>query len=473
MKNKVFLILGILALLTRCASAQQVDDRGVPAPSGSTLDLLLHGARSEVQRWDIGTENERDVKVYSFNPEITLDALMQAVKEAGFYQTYSGDYTRDWDLQRGVLRWCVFPDTERWDNEIQISSVGERTVYTYSFRPLPIMDGVPWRAVDSKISNDVDRIAFGNGIFVVTGSWNYTAEASLPGKMAYSRYGISWIAVEDSRLGRLIHPNIIGYGAGKFIVTSWDWDTMSARREMAYSTDGLTWTQIPDSLITDFRGSSHPIAYVGDRFFALGGPTGTRRAFSLDGLTWTEINDRAIRELEVNSITYGGGMYVAVGRRLENGRWKGAIAYSPDGISWTHVADNNLPVFSSWTTSIGSVVYGGDKFIALNNWGGHMVYSTDGVTWTFVQDENNSSGRNIGIFDEDKSEGGVIGYGGGRFVVFVSGKMAYSFDGVKWTVVEGSLPSSGLYDRVISITYGNNIFIIGGSKGKMWYWKQE
>jgi hypothetical protein len=58
---------------------------------------------------------------------------MQAVKDAGFVQTGSGEYTRDWDLGRGVLRWCVPADTERWGYELQFSEVGETTVYTYGF----------------------------------------------------------------------------------------------------------------------------------------------------------------------------------------------------------------------------------------------------------------------------------------------------------------------------------------------------
>jgi hypothetical protein len=60
-----------------------------------TLSSLLRGATAEIQRWGEGNERERDVTVYAFKPEITLDALIQAVKDSGFYQVWSGEYTRD------------------------------------------------------------------------------------------------------------------------------------------------------------------------------------------------------------------------------------------------------------------------------------------------------------------------------------------------------------------------------------------
>ena len=94
----------------------------------------------EIQRWGDGN-NRRDVTVYSFDP-VKKDELFQAVKDAGFYQVYSGEYTRDWDLQKGVLRWCIPSDTESWAWAIQFSAVGEKTVHTYDFKPLLDANGV-------------------------------------------------------------------------------------------------------------------------------------------------------------------------------------------------------------------------------------------------------------------------------------------------------------------------------------------
>jgi sugar lactone lactonase YvrE len=97
-------------------------------------------ATVEIQRWGDGN-NRRDVTVYSFDP-VKKDELLQAVKDAGFYQAWTDENPRDWDLQKGVLRWCVSPNTEKWDNEIQFTAVGEKIVHTYGFKPLLDANGV-------------------------------------------------------------------------------------------------------------------------------------------------------------------------------------------------------------------------------------------------------------------------------------------------------------------------------------------
>ena len=126
----IALALGLVLLCVSCQTTPGGSNSG-------TLSPLLRKASSEVQKWDEGGENERDVTVYSFNPEIQLEELMQAVKDAGYSQTWTGEYTRDWDLPKGVLRWCVPSNTERWDSEIQVSAVDETTVHQYGFRPRP------------------------------------------------------------------------------------------------------------------------------------------------------------------------------------------------------------------------------------------------------------------------------------------------------------------------------------------------
>jgi hypothetical protein len=137
----------LVLLVVSCQTAPAVSN-SENATSGQIaqgdLSSLLGAAPSEIQRWDEGKENERDVTVHSFNLEMKA-ALTQAVKDAGYFQTWSGEYTRDWDLQRGVLRWCVPSDTGKWDCEIQFSAIGETTVHNYGFKliSIPNSDGRP------------------------------------------------------------------------------------------------------------------------------------------------------------------------------------------------------------------------------------------------------------------------------------------------------------------------------------------
>jgi len=131
MKDKfyIFVFFVMLALvLTGCASAQQAG-----GSSTENLSLLLRQATSETQKW--GNGNERNFKVY-FLDYTKKDELFQAVQEAGFYQVWTSEGPRDWELGRAVLRWCVSPDIDKWSNEIQVSGVGEKTVHTYFFKSL-------------------------------------------------------------------------------------------------------------------------------------------------------------------------------------------------------------------------------------------------------------------------------------------------------------------------------------------------
>jgi len=140
MKNEKYLIGMLTILLTLglviggCASGATTttSESRVPATEG-TLDSLLRIAPSEIQRWD-----DNNVTIYSFNPAIK-DELIQALKNAGFWSTWTGDYTRDWNLDRGILRWCVFPNN---NGELQFSEINDTTVYNYGFNFISNRDGI-------------------------------------------------------------------------------------------------------------------------------------------------------------------------------------------------------------------------------------------------------------------------------------------------------------------------------------------
>ncbi|MDR1468954.1 MAG: hypothetical protein LBT00_06640 [Spirochaetaceae bacterium] len=412
MKGKLRAGLVILAVLfVSCQTTQGGSNAETTQAVSDSGDLssLLRAASVEVQKWDKGNERERDVTVYSFNydnPELK-DRLIQAVKDAGFYQVWSGENTRDWDLQRGVLRWCVPADTEQWDREVQVSAVGETTVHTYFFKPIPD-SGVYWTAVeDSPFSSGSDDrisdIAYGDGKFVAVGI--YKDGSNWKGEMAYSVDGVTWTKVTDSKLG---YAQPVTYGGGKFV-------SGGEGGKMAYSTDGVTWTAVADSKFGN-REYITRLFYVGGKFFAHGGGVGNgkeKTAYSTDGVTWTVLEDSALN-FEINGLSYGGGRFVAVGA-VDSGH-VGKMAYSTDGVTWTRAADNEF----SRSGKLKAIVYGGDKFV-VGGWdyGARKVkiaYSIDGITWTVVED--NPLGSN---------DLNVITYVGGRFVVGgEGGRIAYS-----------------------------------------------
>jgi hypothetical protein len=130
------MVLIFVLVLTGCATGNDDTSDGGKPNTDQALSSLLRTAPSEYQRLDEGKENEREVTIYSFNPEIK-DELIQAVKDAGFHQTWSVEFPRDWDLQKGVLSWIVPSNPEKIDWEIQFSAIGEKTVHAYGFRPIP------------------------------------------------------------------------------------------------------------------------------------------------------------------------------------------------------------------------------------------------------------------------------------------------------------------------------------------------
>jgi hypothetical protein len=397
-------------------------------------------AAVEIQKWGDGN-NRRDVTVYSFD-SAKKDELFQAVEDAGFYQAWTGEYTRDGGLQIGVLRWCVPGNTEKWDREIQVSAVGEKTVHTYGFKPLP---DVYFIAVENSTfpkDSRVQAIAYGGGKFLAGTS---------DGKMAYSADGVIWTAINGNLFGINNIEIGIAYGGGKFAAVGSDGG-------MAYSADGVIWTAFKINMLDGY--GTDGIVYGGGKFVATFyryggvGVNGWKRrvAYSTDGVAWTLLND--YRE-DLGKLGYGGGRFVSG----SNGR----MAYSSDGVTWTESATGvlwvNYPNGNNGGGGIGSIAYGGGKFVAVGgayngSWHNRVAYSTDGETWTLVEDSSMFGNSSIS----------AIAYGGGKFVAHSWDKMAYSTDGVIWTAVE----NSPLYD-VNAIVYGGGMFVGVGREGKIAY----
>ena len=136
---------------------------------------------------------------------------------------------------------------------------------------------------------------------------------------------------------------------------------------------------------------------------------------------------------DILSVTYGNGMFVAVGK-------SGSIVTSTDGITWTK---QTSPVSSTLI----AVTYGNGMFVAVGE-SGSIVTSTDGITWTKQT-------------LKDRSILNAVTYGNGMFVAVGENNLSVrSTDGITWT-------SSSTPDRILkSITYGNGMFVaVGYTRG--------
>ena len=239
-------------------------------------------------------------------------------------------------------------------------------------------DGINWTAVaDSPFTSKtrIESICYGNEKFIA-GGWYETSinmnEYVPQGRMAYSTDGVTWTSI-DSSLFKGYYIYSICYGKGKFVAGGGrpsmtitqthpgnippTITTIDARAQMAYSTDGITWTEVDST----FGGSRIYSIYQGDGKFVAGGTDG-KMAYSPDGINWTAVTKSTFGSSSILSTYYGNGNFLA-------GGVSGKIAYSSDGITWTAVADS---AFGS--SNIPSFCYGNGKYIA-GGTDGKMAYS--------------------------------------------------------------------------------------------------
>jgi hypothetical protein len=201
--------------------------------------------------------------------------------------SYSTDYGLTWNLGSSPINSIICAGSN-----IFVTTSAFEQAYSY--------DGINWNLVSSSISGDWTNIAFGNGVFVMSGynnqaystdnglSWNYS-DVQLPGvwtaaaygngvfilvsayfnQQAYSTdYGLTWEYADSSLSGNWYGA---AYGNGVFVMVGDD--------PLAYSSDnGLSWSFSPSPVMEPFDG----VTFANGIFVA----AGDTRALSTDGLTW-------------------------------------------------------------------------------------------------------------------------------------------------------------------------------------------
>jgi hypothetical protein len=190
-------------------------------------------------------------------------------------------------------------------------------------------DGSNWtRADTSNFNGAISKIIYGGDKFLaVSGS----------GKIAYSSNGSLWTPITDSALNDATFSSV-AYGAGKYIA-------VGSSGKMAFSSDGINWTIV-------ISGSFTNITYFNGKYFAWGNGN---FAESSDGTTWlpnTSFN---------GGIVYGAGKFVS---------WSGSnIKYSIDNcVTW-------IQVDSTFNESINRISYGNGVFVAVGGNFGHIAYT--------------------------------------------------------------------------------------------------
>ena len=203
----------------------------------------------------------------------------------------------------------------------------------------------------------------------------------------------------------------------------------------------------PNSIIADPLDSWHlrysssnilnTVAYGNGTFVAVG-KQGTILN-SVDGITWGPKTSGTSMDLE--GVTYGNSTFVAVGDH-------GTILISPDGGTWTP----RTP-YSGTTENLSGIAYGNGIFVAVGDYR-TVLTSPDGYTWT----ARTLASGTFSYFPY------AVYFGNGTFVsVDVSGDIFTSTNGLTWTERE-----SPNFFSFFGVAYGNDTFVAVGQLGTVY-----
>lgn len=211
---------------------------------------------------------------------------------------------------------------------------------------------------------------------------------------------------------------------------------------IGYSVDGVTWTVTSNQIFPPITSGSNHTAYSisihNNKTYVFGGTSsginnGVSLLTSTNNRTWS--NDISGTNYSLNSVTYNGSMYVAVGNF-------GEIVTSPDLVNWTRS-------YSGTTQTLNAVRWVGNKFIAVGA-GGIILTSLTGSIWGA---QNSGTTTNLLCIYYDASNS-IILIGG------VGGVLKSNNTSTSWQFYS---PET---NNVRSITKGpNNNYILAGATG--------
>jgi len=202
-------------------------------------------------------------------------------------------------------------------------------------------DGVNWTIRGTKSFYQLKGITYGNGTFVAVGDY---------GSVLTSPDGVNWI---DRVAGTIASLRAVTYGDGLFvavgtggaIVTSFDGIDWSARTSGVSELYDLTGVAYGNGTFVSVGYCSH--------CFLFSDPI---MVTSPDGINWTSVSVSSISEpiASLDGVAYGNGTFVIAGESFSAG---GVILTSPDGKVWTPRANRSSP--------LSAISFGNNTFIAV------------------------------------------------------------------------------------------------------------
>jgi hypothetical protein len=270
----------------------------------------------------------------------------------------------------------------------------------------------------------------------------------------------------------------VAYGRGRFVAVGYfdGGNTLPATPIITYSvmneTGGGfdTWTQVsnpPFAANTRLWG----VRYVQDRFVAFG--TGGQWATSVDGISWTARTPLGPATTQLFGLAWAPGkgyVFVGVTSAWPTTTGAGVAFFSRDLTSWQTVSPPLGLRPNSQPVPIYGVAYGDGKFVAV---GGelllanenHIAYSEDGINWTVTPTSQPLSAHYSVL------------YGGGRWLVGGNDGGASLVPPAPYgTTIQSSYNGINYFSvgatqgNIQGIAYGNGTWVFGASGGGvLWY----
>jgi hypothetical protein len=249
-----------------------------------------------------------------------------------------GPWTKVYDSSRPEIFWdithaCLY---------VAASSGAGVNIYTSE-------DTINWTPRSTPFNKPLMVITHSNGLFVA-GGWQ--------GALTTSTDGIQWTdrspGITDEIHGIAYNP-----GLNQWLAVT----TGNPSNTLASYDNGQTWQIIHTGV-----GIKSDLIYVNGQYVAVGN---TRIYTSVDGTSWVVKKDLKGLLTWFRAITYGGGLYVAVG-------YPGAIFTSTNLINWTQRS-------SGTSVPINDVIYADSEFAAVgcrsSTTDALILTSPDGITW--------------------------------------------------------------------------------------------
>jgi hypothetical protein len=327
----------------------------------------------------------------------------------------------------GDAKLITSPDGKSWTERASVASNflygvayggGSYAAVGWGGQILTSTDKIKWVEQSSGISGSLFGIAYGKKMFVAVGSG---------GKVATSVNGSSW-TVYSSPVGSALFA--VAYGNNTFVA-------VGEGGRIVTSTDGVHWSLRTSGVSDHLFG----VSYANQRFVAVG--QNGRVLSSSTGTAWTNNTPSysSYRAECLYGVTYGGAAFVVVG---DNGR----VLTSPDLSAWTQ---RQIPS----ANELRAVAYAGNEFVAFGSAGTFLTCAAqDGSNWTVEQPPISYTLMGFA-------------YDGGSNLVVVGAyaSIISSLDNVYPPWTSWTVRSSGTYNTLTSVAFGDNTYVAVGENG--------